>query len=55
MEVESGFGPLPAERVDYSPPPIEEVKERGWKGIALIRLLSLLIVGAGVYTILQKD
>ena len=49
MEVESGFGPLPAERVDYSPPPIEEVKERGWKGIALIRLLSLLIVGAGVY------
>ena len=49
MEVESSFGPLPAERVEYEPPTTEEVKERGWMGVAVIRLLSLLIVGAGVY------
>ena len=49
MEVESSFGPLPAERVEYSPPAGEEAKERSWIGVALIRILSLLIVGAGVY------
>ena len=49
MEEEIQFEPLPAERVDYSPPPQQETKDRGWLGIAFIRLLSLAIVGAAVY------
>ena len=49
MEGALKFEPLPAEAVDYSPPIIEEQKDRGWLGVAVIRLLSLLIVGAVVY------
>ena len=49
MEDKIQFEPLPAERVDYSPPPQQETKDRGWLGIAFIRLLSLAIVGAAVY------
>ena len=49
MEEAIQFEPLPAERVEYSPPPPQEAKDRGWLGIALIRLLSLAIVGAAVY------
>ena len=49
MEEVVSFEPLPSERVEYSPPVTEEAKERGWMGVAFIRLLSLLIVGAGVY------
>ena len=48
MEEAIQFEPLPAERVEYSPPPQQEGKNRGWLGIALIRLLSLAIVGAAV-------
>ena len=43
------FEPLPAERVEFTPPVQQEPKNRGWLGIAFIRLLSLLIVGAAVY------
>ncbi|MFL2982074.1 MAG: hypothetical protein ACJZ4V_04055, partial [Candidatus Poseidoniaceae archaeon] len=43
------FEPLPAERVEFTPPVQQEPKSRGWLGIAFIRLLSLLIVGAAVY------
>ena len=49
MEEEIQFEPLPAERVEYAPPPQQEAKDRGWLGIAFIRLLSLAIVGAAVY------
>ena len=49
MEEAIQFEPLPAERVEYSPPPQQEGKNRGWLGIALIRLISLAIVGAAVY------
>ena len=49
MEEVVTFEPLPAKRVEYEPPKTEEAKERGWMGVAVIRLLSLLIVGAGVY------
>ena len=34
---------------EYTPPPQQDAKERGWLGIALIRLISLAIVGAAVY------
>ena len=49
MEEAIQFEPLPAERVEYTPPPQQNAKERGWLGIALIRLISLAIVGAAVY------
>ena len=49
MEEEIHFEPLPAERVEFTPPTVEEAKERGWVGVAVIRLLSLLIVGGAVY------
>ena len=49
MEEEIHFEPLPAERVEYKPPPHQEAKDTGWIGVAVIRLLSLLIVGGAVY------
>ena len=49
MEEAIQFEPLPAERVEYTPPLQQDEKERGWLGIALIRLISLAIVGAAVY------
>ena len=49
MEEGIVFEPLPPEKVEFVPE-IEEVrKERSWIGVAIIRLLSLLIVGAAVY------
>ena len=45
MESDIKFEPLPSERIDFSPEPIPEKKQRGWIGVAIIRLLSLLIVG----------
>ena len=50
MEEAIQFEPLPAERVEYTPPPQQNAKERGWLGDkTLIRLISLAIVGAAVY------
>ena len=49
MESDIKFVPLPSERIDFSPEPIPEKKQRGWIGVAIIRLLSLLIVGGALY------
>ena len=43
------FEPLPSERIDLIQEPIPEKKQRGWIGVAFIRLLSLLIVGGTLY------
>jgi len=49
MEEDGNFGPLPPEKVKYVPPAPDLPKKRGWIGIAIIRLLSLLIVGGALY------
>ena len=49
MESDIKFEPLPSERIDFSPEPIPGKRQRGWIGVAIIRLLSLLIVGGALY------
>ena len=49
MEEVTTFEPLPAEKVDFVSPQPEEPVKRGWIGVAIIRLLSLTIVGGALY------
>ena len=49
MENEIRFEPLPSEKVELAPSIPTDRKERTWVGVAIIRLLSLAIVGGALY------